>query len=68
MIIQKNAVFLQAVTNKCSIMTEQEILQVNESFNEQLQQQIAGTLPAGHVYHLGDPSEILILAGIPDNP
>ena len=49
-------------------MTEQEILQVNESFNEQLQQQIAGTLPAGHVYHLGDPSEILILAGIPDNP
>ena len=49
-------------------MTEQEILQVNETFNEQLQQQIAGTLPAGHVYSLGSPSEALILAGIPDTP
>ena len=68
MIIQKNAVSLQSVTNKCSIMTEQEILQVNESFNEQLQQQIAGTLPAGHVYNFGCPSDILIEAGLPDLP
>jgi hypothetical protein len=49
-------------------MTEQEILQVNETFNEQLQQQIAGTLPAGHVYHFGCPSDILIEAGLPDLP
>ena len=49
-------------------MTEQEILQVNESFNEQLQQQIAGTLPAGHVYNFGCPSDILIEAGLPDLP
>ncbi len=49
-------------------MTEQEIIQVNESFNKQLQQQIAGTLPAGHVYNLGDPSDILIEAGLPNLP
>jgi hypothetical protein len=56
------------VNQKCSIMTEQEIIQVNESFNKQLQQQIAGTLPAGHVYHLGVPNDILIEAGLPNLP
>ena len=34
----------------------------------QLQQQIAGTLPAGHVYNFGCPSDILIEAGLPDLP
>ena len=31
-----------------------ELAEVNERFNEELQKQIDGTLPAGHVYQLGD--------------
>lgn len=41
---------------------------VNERFNDELQQQIDGTLPKGHVYGLGRPSEVLLAAGIPDLP
>jgi len=41
---------------------------VNNRFNEELQQQIDGTLPKGHVYQLGKPSEILQSAGIPNLP
>jgi hypothetical protein len=40
----------------------------NDRFNKELQQQIDGTLPKGHVYQLGMPSEILISAGIPNLP
>ncbi|MDR2591852.1 MAG: hypothetical protein LBC59_03495 [Chitinispirillales bacterium] len=39
---------------------------INKRFNEELQMQIEGTLPAGHVYQLGRPGEILRSAGIPD--
>ena len=42
--------------------------EVNEQFNQELQQQIDGTLPKGHVYHLGMPSEFLQAAGIPSLP
>jgi hypothetical protein len=38
---------------------------INKRFNEELQKQIDGTLPAGHVYQLGHPGEILLSAGIP---
>lgn len=41
---------------------------VNGRFNDELQQQIDGTLPKGHVYGLGRPSEVLLAAGIPDLP
>ena len=41
---------------------------VNKRFNDELQQQIDGTLPKGHVYGLGRPSEVLLAAGIPDLP
>lgn len=41
---------------------------VNERFNEELQQQIEGTLPKGHVYALGKPGVALLSAGIPDLP
>ncbi|GAB6121094.1 MuF-C-terminal domain-containing protein [Dysgonomonas termitidis] len=41
---------------------------VNNTFNQQLQQQIDGTLPKGHTYSLGNPSSILQSAGIPDLP
>ena len=45
-----------------------EIEESNKRFNEQLQRQIDGTLPKGHVYELGMPSEALLSAGIPDLP
>lgn len=41
---------------------------VNQKFNEELQKQIDGTLPKGHVYQLGNPSEYLQAAGIPNLP
>lgn len=41
---------------------------VNRRFNDELKQQIEGTLPAGHIYQLGMPSEKLLSAGIPDLP
>ncbi|MBR3565209.1 MAG: hypothetical protein IKN91_02620 [Paludibacteraceae bacterium] len=42
--------------------------QVNEQFNNELQQQIDGTLPKGHIYQLGMPSEILQDYGIANLP
>lgn len=45
-----------------------EIDQVNDRFNNELQQQIDGTLPKGHIYKLGMPSEILLSAGFPNMP
>ena len=42
--------------------------EVNRKFNEELQLQIDGTLPEGHVYQLGNPSRELLSAGIPDLP
>lgn len=44
------------------------IREVNDRFNAELQQQIDGTLPVGHVYQLGMPSRILRSTGIPGLP
>ncbi len=41
---------------------------VSETFDSQLQQQIDGTLPAGHIYNLGMPGAILRSAGLPNLP
>ena len=41
---------------------------VNARFNVELARQIAGTLPPGHIYQFGYPSNILLGAGIPDLP
>ncbi|MDE5606255.1 MAG: hypothetical protein K2I68_03025 [Bacteroidales bacterium] len=41
---------------------------VNARFNLELARQIAGTLPAGHIYQFGHPSAILLSAGLPDLP
>ena len=41
---------------------------VNARFNAQLARQIAGTLPAGHIYQLGRPGPLLRAAGFPDSP
>jgi hypothetical protein len=44
------------------------VIDINNRFNEELQQQIEGNLPKGHVYQLGMPSEILLRAGMPGSP
>lgn len=41
---------------------------VNERFNEELDKQIKGELPKGHVYQIGMPNDILLDAGIPQLP
>ena len=41
---------------------------VNTRFNEELQQQIEGKLPKGHVYDMGMPSDVLLSAGFPNVP
>ncbi|MCL2283350.1 MAG: hypothetical protein FWC26_08545 [Fibromonadales bacterium] len=39
---------------------------INRQFNYELQQQIEGKLPKGHIYKLGYPGKILLSAGVPD--
>jgi hypothetical protein len=43
-----------------SLDSAQDIETVSRRFNEELQQQIDGTLPKNHVYRLGMPSEALL--------
>ncbi|NDW19419.1 hypothetical protein D0T53_10935 [Dysgonomonas sp. 216] len=49
-------------------MTNEQIENVNSQFNDELQQQISGTLKKGHTYELGTPSAVLQSAGIPNLP
>lgn len=48
-------------------MEQAEILANNERFNRELEQQVAGTLPVGHIYNLGKPGSILQSAGFPND-
>jgi len=41
---------------------------INSQFNNELQQQIEGILPKGHIYNLGYPSENLLSVGLPNLP
>lgn len=41
---------------------------INARFNEELKEQIEGTLPKGHIYSLGMPSKALRSAGVPNLP
>ncbi len=41
---------------------------INAQFNEELQQQIDGTLPKGHIYRLGNPGNVLLGTGVPNLP
>ena len=47
---------------------EANVREISARFNAELERQIAGTLPLGHVYQLGRPSEPLLSAGFPDLP
>ena len=53
---------------EAGLEAEESVEAVNRRFNEELQKQIDGTLPKGHVYHLGNPGNILRSTGIPDLP
>ena len=46
----------------------EDLEEVNARFNEELQQQIDGTLPQGHIYQLGMASAVLQSAGLPNLP
>ena len=41
---------------------------VNRQFNDELQRQVDGTLPKGHIYRLGRPGGVLLSTGFPDLP
>lgn len=41
---------------------------ISDLFDEELQMQIEGNLPKGHIYQLGRPGAILLSTGIPDLP
>ena len=47
---------------------EVDIEAVNAKFNEELEKQIKGELPKGHVYDMGMPGEILRSTGFPNVP
>ncbi|GHT12619.1 hypothetical protein AGMMS4956_07510 [Bacteroidia bacterium] len=52
-------------------MEETQVLDIeaiNRNFNVELQQQIDGTLPKGHVYQMGMPQGILLSIGVPNMP
>ena len=44
------------------------VKEIADKFNAELQQQIDGTLPNGHVYQLGVPGAVLASTGIPNLP
>lgn len=44
------------------------VKEIADKFNAELQQQIDGTLPDGHVYQLGVPGAVLASTGIPNLP
>ena len=46
----------------------QDIEEVNRKFNDDLDRQIAGTLPVGYIHQLGTPGDILLSTGVPNLP
>ncbi|MFV0468969.1 MAG: hypothetical protein ACK5MK_08605, partial [Dysgonomonas sp.] len=47
-------------------LTPEALNKINDRFNSELQQQIDGTLPKGHVYRLGTPKGILQSVEMPE--
>ena len=67
-VAREDQLFLDDALGGVSASMSSEVDAVNRKFNEELQQQIDGTLPKGHIYQLGNPSEYLQAAGIPNLP
>ena len=47
---------------------KQSIEEINQNFNDDLDRQIAGTLPKGYIHQLGTPGDILLSTGVPNLP
>ena len=47
---------------------ETNVAEINNTFNRELQQQIDGKLPNGHIYRMGKPGRILLSTGVPNLP
>lgn len=60
--------FDTSISEDENLRDDDRLKEVNERFNEELQRQMDGTLPKGHVYGLGRPSDALLSAGMPDLP
>lgn len=54
--------------DEASRRSENNIETINANFNEELQQQIDGKLPDGHIYKMGNPGRILLSTGVPNLP
>ena len=67
-VVEASDAMAEAVMGMGGSTHEIELQAVNDKFNAELQQQIDGTLPKGHVYSLGYPSAILRSAGLPNLP
>ncbi len=67
-VVEASDAMAEAVMGMGDSTHEIELQAVNDKFNAELQQQIDGTLPKGHVYSLGYPSAILRSAGLPNLP
>lgn len=48
--------------------SDELIESINKQFNKELQLQIDGTLPKGHIYRLGNPGNVLLGTGVPNLP
>lgn len=48
--------------------SETNVAEINNTFNKELQQQIDGKLPSGHIYRMGKPGRILLSTGVPNLP
>lgn len=71
----REKVAMEAVSGRDDVMfslgrgkEDEGVEQINRKFNEELQQQIEGTLQKGHIYQLGVPSAILRSTGFPNAP
>lgn len=49
-------------------LNDNGIVEINERFNDELERQVHGTLPEGHIYQLGMPGSILRSTGFPYLP
>lgn len=54
--------------DKDNVRFREDHNEINSQFNSELEMQIDGVLPKGHIYKLGLPSDALLSAGIPSFP
>jgi hypothetical protein len=69
-VAREDQLFLQEYAGASNMQLDEaeKIEKLNAKFNEQLQRQIDGTQESGFIYQLGNPSSILLSAGLPNLP